>query len=72
MNLLEADPNTDETLGMAGIRVWSPVQLLHVVDLRDIIGDQPGEEGDHAGIHRTGGCGFDCFRDLRHGLIRRH
>ena len=57
---------------MASIRIGTTVQILHVIDLGDVVGDQSGQEGHHPRIH-GGRCGaFDGFSNLSHGLIGSH
>ena len=50
MNLFKTNPNTDEALGMAGIAVVAAMELFDVVDLRDVVLNQAGNELIHAWV----------------------
>ena len=50
MNLLETDSHANKAFGMAGISVGAAMELPHVVDLGDVVLNQPGHQLDHAGV----------------------
>ena len=71
MNLLEADPDTNETFGMASVGIGTLMRRANVVLLREIIDQQLADETNHPRIGSIRTVGRDSCRDRIGGLGRR-
>ena len=72
MNLFKADPDTDETLGMAGIAVSALMKLAHIIELRHVVLQQSADQTNHAGIRCGGSRVLDHALNRRPCLLDRH